>query len=114
VTLLEGVVALVILGMSAVGFLDVFRAGSAAAHRASQWSRTVQAAESAMEAAALGDLTLARAVTESRADGLSRQVTARPWAAGVSEVVVIVTASGGPSFTLRRLVRESRNAGVRP
>lgn len=115
-TLLEGVVALVVLGLSAMGFLDVFRSGASTAAHARDVARTVAIAESAMESAALGDLALAQNALGVQDPGISRHIVARAWAGapGVTEVVVVVTPREGAPFELRRLVREPAASGVRP
>lgn len=107
-TLLEAVVALVILGLSAVGYLDLFRASAAAVHDASEWTAVVAAAETAMEGATLGDAVQAQAGLPATAfaEGLRTRVEVRPWGAGVQEVVVTVTAPSGAVFALHRLARE--------
>lgn len=115
-TLLEGVVALVVLGLSAMGFLDVFRSSASTAAHARDVARTVAVAESAMESAALGDLALAQDALGAEDPRISRRVVARAWAGapGVTEVVVVVTPREGAPFELRRLVREPAPSGVRP
>jgi type II secretory pathway pseudopilin PulG len=115
-TLLEGVVALVVLSLSALGFLDVFRAGASTASRAASTSQVVAAAEAGIEAASLGDAAQAQEALPGLEGSMARQVAARPWgsAPGVTEVIVIVTPPGGAPFEVRRLVRDLRATGVRP
>ena len=60
-TLLEALIALVILGLSAIGYLDVFQSSARAVRDADEWTRTVSMAESTMEAATLGDALQAQA-----------------------------------------------------
>ncbi len=116
-TLLEAVIAVVILGLSAVGYLDLYRSGAGAARDAGEWARVVAAAESAMEAATLGDAVQARAglpeeggppsaQAPSGGAPLRTRVEVRPWRAGVHEIVVTVTSSRGVTFALHRLARE--------
>ncbi len=107
-TILEGVIALVVLGVSAVGFLDVFRGGAEATVRAASWVRTVDMAVSAMEAASLGDVLQAQEALGDADPGVERRIEARPWGPGVTEVIVTVRVPGTPSFTMRRLIREGR------
>ncbi len=110
-TLLEALVALVILGLSAVGYLDVFRTSSGAVRDADEWTRTVAIAETAMEGATLGDALQAERGTLSpldRTDGYQERIEVQPWRPGVSQVVVTVTSPRGTTFTLRRLARERR------
>lgn len=95
-TLLETLVALVILGLTGVGFLGAFRADARSARAAEEWVRAVDEGEAAMEAAKLG----------AASDGEAR-VQAEPWpgAPGVELVTVHVALPGGGEFVLRRLAR---------
>jgi len=100
-TLLESIVALVILGLAAVGFLELFQRASVATRDTASWSRAVAAAE----------LTMERAVISTQAardtvDGLARRVEVRPWANGLREIVVSVdlSSASGASVVLHRLV----------
>ena len=105
-TLLEAMVALVILALSAVGYLEVFRAGASAGRDADEWTRTVAIAESAMEAATLGDARQAQDAVGAPAAGFRQQLEVRRWRSGIREVVVTVTSPRGVSFTLHRLARD--------
>lgn len=110
-TLLEALIALVILSLSAVGYLDVFQSSARSVRDAGEWTQVVALAESAMEGATLGDALQAEQGAlpdEWRASRYDQRVEIRPWRAGVNEVVVTVTAPRGTTFTLRRLVRERR------
>ncbi len=115
-TLLEGAIALVILGLSAMGYLDVFRSGASTAARAREVSEVVAQAESAMEAASLGDAVIAQDALGTADTLVTRRIEARPWGAvpGVTEVVVLVTPRNGAPFELRRLVRNPGTMGPRP
>ncbi|MCC6316756.1 MAG: type II secretion system protein [Gemmatimonadaceae bacterium] len=105
-TLLEAFVALVILGLAAVGYLDVFGSGARSAQQADDWQRLVAVAESAMEGAALGDARQAEeALDAGRSAGYAPRIAVQPWNADVSDVVVTVTSPRGTVFTLHRLVR---------
>jgi len=122
-TLLEALLALLILGLSAVGYLEVFRGSSRAVRDAAEWGRMVSTAEAGMEAATLGDALQAQAALEGDAQvgvdasatrrggvELQRRVELRPWAGreGIREIVVTVTSTDGRVFELRRLARERR------
>lgn len=100
-TLLESIVALVILGLAAVGFLELFQRASVATRDTASWSRAVAVAE----------LTMERAVVQSTAvsdsvDGISRRVEIRPWTNGLREIVVTVDVPppAGARVVLHRLV----------
>lgn len=102
-TLLEALVALVILGLTATGFLETFRAGGRSARDAAEWSAAVAAAEATLEGAILQappPATLAR---------YRPTVSVRPWpgAPRVDELAATVTLPNGARFTLRRLVRRA-------
>lgn len=100
-TLLEALVALLILGLTATGFLEGFRAGSRTARDAADWSAAVAAAEATLEGALL---------QAPPPDSLARwqpRVATQPWegAPRVDVVSATVTLPNGAEFTLRRLVR---------
>ena len=104
-TLLEALVALVILGASAAGFLGVFQTGA----------RSVQSAQSWNQASALASTILEDAVRASQegmapdvstADAQAR-VDIRPWSATVDDIVVEVTLPDGRTLTVHRLVRQA-------
>lgn len=106
-TLFETLVALVILGLTSVGFLGAFQASSRSVRDAEAWVRAVGYAEAAMEQTKLGtgadDLTL----REPLPPGFARDMDVQPWLGtpGLERVTVTVTLPGGGSFELHRLVR---------
>ena len=106
-TLLESLVALVIMGLTAVGFLDVFGTASRSTRDAEVWVQAVGYAEATMEETKLG--TFARDPTALDADpgGYARDVVVEPWPGqdGVARVTVTVALPGGGTFVLHRLVR---------
>ena len=110
-TLLEALVALVVLGLTASGFLQAFREGGRTAQHAAEWSAAVAAAEATMEGALLDAASVGGA--SPAVDAVTRfrpRVAVRPWpgaAQGVDEVTATVTLSGGRTFTLHRLVRRA-------
>ena len=112
-TLLEALLALVILGLSAVGYLDVYQASARSVRDAGEWTQVVALAESAMEGATLGDALQAQEAQggtrrSTQSSGFGQDVTMRPWRPGVNEIVVTITSPRGLTFTLRRLARERR------
>src|SRR5512134_3980525 len=111
-TLLEAVLALVILGLGAVGYLDVFQAGAHSASRAEEWTQVVAIAESAMEAASLGDALQAQQALGTVDGRFTRRIDARPFDEDLTEIVVTVTSPGGTTFSLHRLHRTPRLAGA--
>ena len=105
-TLLESLAALVILGTTAVGFLEVFHTTARATRSATEWAQVTEYAESVMEATKVE--TSSAAVSGDSPRGLSARVESRPFAPGVSEVFVVVTSASGRRLELRRLARERR------
>lgn len=101
-TLLEALVALVVLGLSAAGFLDAFQGTSRSMRDAEAWVRAVGYAEAGMERTKLG-----APAEDSLPPGFGREVRVEPWldATGVRRVTVRVTFPGGGAFVLERLER---------
>ena len=97
-TLLETVVALVILSLAALGFLNLFEGSARIPSAANQWNAAVAYAEEGMELAKLG-----QPVEAVNGRGLTRRVARTRYAKNVDEVRVIVTFEGGRVFELRRL-----------
>ena len=111
-TLLESLAALVILGTTAIGFLEVFHTSARATRAAAEWAQAVGYAESLMESTKVDDGTTARSLEVApnagdRPRGYVSQVDTRAWAPGVHEVIVVVTSPTGRRLELRRLARDS-------
>lgn len=103
-TLLEVMVALVILGLVVLAYLEVFGATARAAGSTATWSTAVRYAEQGMEVAKL-DLQGALQRGSGNLDGgFERRIEARPWNPDVWWVTVTVALPDGGSFTLERLV----------
>ena len=100
-TLLESIVALVILGLAAVGFLELFQRATIATRDTAAWSHAVAVAELSME-----QTVLRTAASSDTVDGLRRRIEIRPWANGLREIVVTVDVPppAGASVVLHRLV----------
>lgn len=119
-TLIEAIAALVIVGLSAVGWIGLAQGTTRTTRDIAQWEMMVSVAESTMEAALLArqDEAQGRSLPESvdgasasealRALGVRATVTARAWGPGLSEVVVTVIAADGTPFTLHRIVPEGQ------
>ena len=105
-TLLESLAALVILGTTAVGFLEVFHTTARATRNASDWAHVTEYAESVMEATK-ADEAAAASTSVDAPRGVSARIEVRPWAPGVTEVIVVVTSAGGKRLELRRLTRDA-------
>ena len=113
-TLLESLAALVILGTTAVGFLEVFHTTARVTRDAADWAHVSAFAESAMERTKLGEEEVEIASDAPR--GATAQIESRAFAPGVTEVIVVVTSSTGRRLELRRLTRLPNpvpNAGPR-
>jgi prepilin-type N-terminal cleavage/methylation domain-containing protein len=104
-TLLEVLVALVILSLVVVGCLQLFSGSLGSATAARTWSQAVVYAEDAMEAAKLGPTGPRPTAVEALPGGFRRRVTVRPWGAGVVRVTVTVAFPDGGQFDLDRLER---------
>lgn len=103
-TLLEALVALVILGTVAVGMLEVLAGSARVASSAEQWSRAVAYAEQRMEALKIDSATQALSAPESLEGGFTRSVEERPWSEpGFAIVTVSVDLPGGGRHSLVRL-----------
>jgi prepilin-type N-terminal cleavage/methylation domain-containing protein len=103
-TLLEAMVALVILGLVVVGFLQLFAATLRSARNTAAWTAAVAYAAEGMEQAKL-DLGAALARGREPLDGgFVRQLQAQPAGSGLRLISVTVLFPGGGSYTVHRLV----------
>lgn len=103
-TLLETMIALVILGMVGVSFLGLFTQATRTARDLEVWSTAVSYAESGMELAVV-DAQTPLPSSEQMPDGFTRTTTLQPWTGGTSLLTVTVGFPDGREFALRRLVR---------
>lgn len=106
-TLLEALVALVILSASAAGLLGIFQNGARSVKSADDWNRASAAAEAAIEESVRARIEGTAAGTEAgdRRFGLETRVDVQPWRGRVDDVVVRVTLPDGRVMTVHRLVR---------
>ena len=102
-TLLEVLVALVVLSLVALAYLQVFHGSHALVASSHEWSQAIGYAEDAMERTKLGSAQPSG--PEALPGGFRRQVTTRPWQAGLTLVTVTVFFPGEGRFDLDRLVR---------
>jgi prepilin-type N-terminal cleavage/methylation domain-containing protein len=103
-TLLEVMVALVILTLVGLGYLDIIHQSHEVIGNARTWSDAVALAEATMEQARFESQGLPQPRSES-ATGVHRQITRRPWQPGFVLVTVSVFLPGGGQFDLNRLVK---------
>jgi type II secretory pathway pseudopilin PulG len=104
-TMLEALVALVILGASAAGFLGVFQNGARAMQSASEWNRATAVAEAALEESVRARIAGTDAETLRDASGIQTRIQAQQWSDRVDDVIASVTLPDGRSLTVHRLVR---------
>ena len=104
-TLLEALVALVILGASAAGFLGVFQNGARSVRSAAEWNRATEAAEAALEESVRARLTGTTEPLQMDGAGFPTRVEVQQWSATVDDVVVHVSMPDGRTMTVHRLVR---------
>jgi type II secretory pathway pseudopilin PulG len=104
-TLLEALVALVILGASAAGFLGVFQNGARSVQSAAEWNRATEAAEAALEESVRARVAGANEPLQMDGAGPPTRVEVQQWSATVDDVVVHVALSDGRTMTVHRLVR---------
>ena len=98
-TLLEVLVALVIMSLTGVATLQVFGNASRAAHREEEWSQAVFLAEEGLERAKVGGAVEG---TEQLAP-YTRRTRVSPWRDGLVVIAVEVTLPGGGTLDLWRV-----------
>lgn len=103
-TLLETLIALIILGLVVVSGLELLAGTRRLSGEADGWARAVIYAEEGLDRTLAGPLESAR-VLESLPDGYERRIQVRPWElTPLARVDVLVTWGGGGRFELSRLV----------
>jgi type II secretory pathway pseudopilin PulG len=105
-TLLESLVALVVLGTTAAAFLGALHSSSRSTREVEVWLEAVGYAEMSMELTKLGPGGALPAL-DAQPAGFARDVTARPWTGGrgLDQVTVTVSLPGGGELVVHRLVR---------
>ncbi len=104
-SLLEAVLALSVLGLSAVGYFRVFRSVSAQTENAEAWVDAVAGVDAAMQGglAALEEEGLPEVGSRTNA-----RLAVEPWSPLVDDMVVTVRLPGGQELRVHRLVKEPR------
>lgn len=105
-TLLETVVALVILSLSAIGVLGIFQQTNRAAVDAHTWAVATSYAEEGIEAVKIGAAASRELETSRNLDGFIRRIETHPAAHGLVDVSVTVTVPGGASMVVHRLITQ--------
>lgn len=111
-TLLETMIALVILGLVGVAFLGVFAQASRTTTDLDIWSTAVAHAEAGMELAIVDTRGAVMRSPEAVAGGYTRQTTAEPWIGQTDLVTVTVEFPDGRRYALRRLLGSAPPAGA--
>ncbi len=107
-TLLETLIALVILSLAAVGLLEVFQTTSSSTADARTWVAAVAYAQQGVEAAKVGAVAIRETQGQSSGFGLERTIETRQFREGLAEIVVTVSLPRGGRYVLHRLVSDTR------
>lgn len=103
--LLEVLVALVVLSLVAVAYLQLFQGAHLLVAGSREWSEALAYATDGMERAKLSPTTVELAPTESLPGGFRRETTVRPWQPGLELVTVTILLPDGARFELPSLER---------
>jgi type II secretory pathway pseudopilin PulG len=101
-TLLEAMVALAILGLSAVGYLGVFQSATRQSEATAAWATAAATADAALQRG-LAARDAGRPLPADAAPGAT--LTSQPWSAHAEDLVAIVRLPGGQVLRVHRLVR---------
>ena len=113
-TLLEVLVALVVLSLVALSYLQLFHGSHRLVTASREWSYAVEYAEDAIEGAKLGGPSLLGRPAESLPGGFRREIMRRPWQPGLTLVTVAVLLPGGGRFDLDWLTPDRPAGGPGP
>jgi hypothetical protein len=115
-TLMEAVVALVILALAGVGCLQLAQGASNLEYNATEWNAAVTAAESRMAQVSVGVPADAntRVANADSARTNNIQVAREPWRVGLELITVSVPVTEGKYFVLRKIVTNAatRSASI--
>jgi prepilin-type N-terminal cleavage/methylation domain-containing protein len=103
-TLLETMVALVILGLVSLAYLELFGGTVRASESVRHWSQAVAYAEDAMEQLKVVSESEWERGSEDLGGGFARRVQTRRWRDNLQVVSVIVALPGGGQYSLSRLM----------
>lgn len=106
-TLLESMVALVVLGLVATASFQLYATALRSAYDAQAWSTAAAYAEEGMELAKIDLRRMTARSPESLGEGFERTVRIRPVTGGMAEVTISMTLPGGGQFEVSRLVPQS-------
>jgi len=105
-TLLEVMVALVVLSLVALGYLQLFQSSHRLVGDAREWSQAVEYAEDAIESAKVSGSSMLATPVEPLPGGFRREITTRPWRPGLTLVTVTVFLPGSGRFDLDWLAQD--------
>jgi Tfp pilus assembly protein PilX len=104
--LLEVMVALVILNLAAIGYLQLLHASHVLVARSREQAQAIAYAAAGMERAKLELPSLNLRPAELLPGDFRREMAARQWRAGLALLTVTVSLPDGARFELARLVQE--------
>jgi Tfp pilus assembly protein PilV len=97
-------VALVILGLVSLGYLELFGGAIRSSESADRWAQAVAYAEDGMEQVKLAPRGEWEPGYERLTGGFARRVERRTWHDNLQLVSVIIALPGGGEFSLSRLM----------
>ncbi len=103
--LLEVLVALVLLSLAGIGFLQLFQLSHRLFAHSREWSEAAAYAADGMEWAKLALPRLPADAERELPGGLRRSITGAPWQPGLAVVKVTVALSAGGRLDVYRLAR---------
>ncbi len=111
--LLEVMVALVILGVAAAGYLALLQGSHRLVTRSREWSAAVRYAADGMERAKRSPPEWARRA-DTLPGGFPREVARQPWRTGLTLITVTVALPTGGHFVLRRVMATGQDSSAEP
>lgn len=111
-TLIESVVAFVLLAVVGVACLDLSRGATGLETRSVEWTRAVAVGDAVLDATAAGIGAPEVAAMANDASVQRARVERQPWSKGdgVDVVTVIVPMPGGTEYRVSRLIATGRRA----
>jgi prepilin-type N-terminal cleavage/methylation domain-containing protein len=103
-TLLETMVALVILGVAVAGYLELFGGSTRLAATSHTWSQALGYAEEALEEIKLDPRRMVATIAEPLPGGFTRTIRAEHWSSRLELVTVVVGLPTAGELRVARLV----------
>ncbi len=101
-TLLEAIIAFVILSVVGIVCLDQARGAVQLQAASAEWTRAIAQGESALSEAT-AETAATPVAASSSATASTVRVERRPWRSGVDQIAVTVSLTNGATFVLTRL-----------